>query len=430
MFVKIKLYLLVLAVLLVGFGCNGDKDKVASKEIEDAKKLAQSLGENYRSKLSTTSYSKSSLDKSEGFSLDSSYNGQLDTPMIIDIDGNLQKGGIFKFINEENNQVVIEVTDTNIFTIRVDLNGDGEFSANEVVVEKFDTEFFSGGGSGGGYSDINPIKPDDIMGDSLKKLLDLGVGENGYIGDDEKIGVEILLLTYEPIFQSKSHSENVSNVFMGSDGYFYNGKEVSKEFMDEIDEKRRQEMNRQSEIRAKYNKEALNAFLDKNSLQRTDAINKALENGRDNFIVELTKSEIKKIYADNKKTILYIGLETKVSISAIIHNTFENSIWNLVSYGYKDELKILKNHKSSIYFNSEEKVVKGDFTCNGFGASYLIDGEKFSLSEMTSTEMYCGEELANIDDFISGVLSSLERFELVDDTLVLYSSKSGILVYN
>ncbi len=419
MFVKTKLYSLVLAVLLVGFGCNGDKDKVVPKEIEDAKKLAQSLGENYRSKLSTTSDSKTSLDESEGFRADSSYDGQLDTPMIIDIDGNLQKGGIFKFINEENNQVVIEVTDTNVFTIRVDLNGDGEFSANEVVVEKFDTGFFSGGGSGGGYSDINPINQNDIMGDSLKKLLDLEVGENGYIGDDEKIRVVIFLLTHEPIFQSKPYSASASMSSDGTATYFYDG-----------DEKRRQEMNRQSEVRAKYNKEALNAFLDKNSLQRTDAINEALENGTDNFMVELTKSEIKKIYADNKKTILHIGLEKKLSLPGIQHSAFENKGWNLSNYGYKDELKILKNHKSSIYFNSEGKVVNGVFTCNEFGASYLTDGEKVSLSEMTSTEMYCGEELANIDDFISGALSSLERFELVDGTLILYSSKSRILVYN
>jgi outer membrane lipoprotein-sorting protein len=67
------------------------------------------------------------------FMVDPNYDASR-TPMVIDHSGNLQVGGLYKYLDGANHHVEVEVTATNEVTVWVDENGDGNHDANEVEV--------------------------------------------------------------------------------------------------------------------------------------------------------------------------------------------------------------------------------------------------------------------------------------------------------
>ncbi len=67
------------------------------------------------------------------FTVDSHYDAS-QTPMVTDMNGDLQVGGLFKYLDGANHKVEVEATATNEVTVRVDENGNGSFEASEVEV--------------------------------------------------------------------------------------------------------------------------------------------------------------------------------------------------------------------------------------------------------------------------------------------------------
>lgn len=74
---------------------------------------------------------KEKIGESAYFTVDTSYDASK-TPFKEDQNADLQKGGLFKYKDKENHKVELEVTDTNIVTVRVDSDGDGKFSIDEI----------------------------------------------------------------------------------------------------------------------------------------------------------------------------------------------------------------------------------------------------------------------------------------------------------
>jgi outer membrane lipoprotein-sorting protein len=67
------------------------------------------------------------------FTVDSNYDASR-TPMVMDYSGNLQVGGLYKYLDGANHRVEVEATATNEVTVWVDENGDGNRDENEVEV--------------------------------------------------------------------------------------------------------------------------------------------------------------------------------------------------------------------------------------------------------------------------------------------------------
>ena len=74
---------------------------------------------------------KEKIGNSAYFTVDPAYDASK-TPFHEDANGNLLKGGRFRYKDSQNHKVELEVTDTNIVTVRVDGDGDGRFSDDEV----------------------------------------------------------------------------------------------------------------------------------------------------------------------------------------------------------------------------------------------------------------------------------------------------------
>lgn len=62
------------------------------------------------------------------FEVDPSYDASL-TPFRI-VNGNLEPGGLFKYIGQNGNKLEVEITNQNEVTVRADENGDGTFDFN------------------------------------------------------------------------------------------------------------------------------------------------------------------------------------------------------------------------------------------------------------------------------------------------------------
>jgi len=291
---------LVLTVMLIGFGCSSD-GVVENKQFKDARSLVDSLAsysETNKAKDSQTQ----SLGESSGFAVADDYN--FSHPMVLDNEGNLEKGGIFRFVNKEGHDVELEAQDENVVLIKVDLNGDGQFSEDEIITDKFKPVQITPPHGGSIAS--------SIFGDALKAKLDAVEGSANYVADDEKILVEISL--FEPDFiypveiQTVNATGGASVDGNGNVTYFYNGKEVSKEQMQLIQKRYEANQKRRNLYRAKVIRDDIEEFLLANNIAKNDSIKHSIEEGIRRFQLSLTKQEIKDLANANKDWISAIDL--------------------------------------------------------------------------------------------------------------------------
>ena len=266
-------------VSLLLFATSGCKDDTLMiPELQDAKKLAKAI----RSKGNYF------LSKEDGFTIDSTYDYYL-SPMVIDAQGVLQKGGLFKFINRENHQVTIEATDINEFTIKVDLDANKIFGVDETIIYKFDPSL--------------DRKKEELYSHKLKTLLNFTVENSGYVSDDEKIEIDIYLHIIKPIFPTAHLSATFG----------------SPEYLQEI-KKEKIEREKRKKIYAQIKKETVEAFIQKNNIPKNESISYAIDNTRAGFTINLTKNEIEKLAQTNEKNISRMSLNYGIGPYGSIHD--------------------------------------------------------------------------------------------------------------
>jgi len=66
------------------------------------------------------------------YTVDSTYDASK-TPMVTDDEGNIDKGGKSKYINNQNHHITIEAIDTNKMQVSVDTDGDGKDDQSEII---------------------------------------------------------------------------------------------------------------------------------------------------------------------------------------------------------------------------------------------------------------------------------------------------------
>jgi heat shock protein HslJ len=101
--------------------------------------------------------------------------------------------------------------------------------------------------------------------------------------------------------------------------------------------------------------------------------------------------------------------------------------WQLVFYGDPDEPTIvIQSHVPTISF--EEGQAGGSGSCNSYGGSYTVEGERLQFGEMAWTEMACGEEGVMEQEmaFLS-ILTAVESFDLADDDLTLRGPEGNLV---
>ena len=135
------------------------------------------------------------------------------------------------------------------------------------------------------------------------------------------------------------------------------------------------------------------------------------------------------------KLITFISAGAFILLSAFIMKK-ENTTQTISLYNTKWSLKKIHsdagveevNTKAFIQFNQEMKSAGGNGSCNSFGSSFTISGNTIGFKNIFSTKMYC-EGVQQIEDVFLKQLEKVNRFEVKDKTLVLYSGNGRLMEF-
>lgn len=86
------------------------------------------------------------------------------------------------------------------------------------------------------------------------------------------------------------------------------------------------------------------------------------------------------------------------------------------------------NTKAYIKFNQQKQSAGGNGSCNTFGSSITISGNKISFKDIFSTKMYC-DGVQQVEDKFFQQLNKINRFELKDKTLLLLRDDEVLLEF-
>ncbi len=86
------------------------------------------------------------------------------------------------------------------------------------------------------------------------------------------------------------------------------------------------------------------------------------------------------------------------------------------------------NTKAFIKFNQQKQSAGGNGSCNTFGSSITISGDKISFKDIFSTKMYC-EGVQQVEDKFFQQLNKINRFEIKDNTLLLLRDNEVLLEF-
>jgi heat shock protein HslJ len=101
--------------------------------------------------------------------------------------------------------------------------------------------------------------------------------------------------------------------------------------------------------------------------------------------------------------------------------------WNLKKMHTPSGTDIV-NTKAFIKFNKEKGSAGGNGSCNNFGSTITLDGNKVSFSNIFSTKMYC-EGIQSIEDAYFKDLQMVNRYEITENRLFLYHGQEILLEF-
>ena len=111
--------------------------------------------------------------------------------------------------------------------------------------------------------------------------------------------------------------------------------------------------------------------------------------------------------------------------------TLTSTPWRLQSFA--DEKGLMRTPTVSVEISAtfnEKGQVLGNAGCNDFMGNYQVDGDKLTITDLISTEMYCGEP-ADIMPTENAILENLRNsasFTIANDTLTIYGSDGAKLL--
>ena len=108
------------------------------------------------------------------------------------------------------------------------------------------------------------------------------------------------------------------------------------------------------------------------------------------------------------------------------HSLYETK-WSLKKIYNKQGAEEV-NTKAFIKFNQQKRSAGGNGSCNTFGSSLSVNGDKISLKDIFSTKMFY-EGVQQIEDKFFQQLNKINRFEIKDKTLLLLRDDEVLLEF-
>ena len=108
-------------------------------------------------------------------------------------------------------------------------------------------------------------------------------------------------------------------------------------------------------------------------------------------------------------------------------SALEQNRWSLASYGAEDSLaQILPGTEITASFDKSQGEVSGSGGCNTYFATYVIDGDNLSISNLAWTERGCisPQGIMEQEQKFLSLLSEAESFQ-ADDTSLTITCSNG-----
>ena len=117
-------------------------------------------------------------------------------------------------------------------------------------------------------------------------------------------------------------------------------------------------------------------------------------------------------------------------ISKTEATTLENTMWVLESYGEQGDLQdVLEGSEITAVFAGAGGQVSGSAGCNSYFASYEIETNELSISDIGSTRKFCEGFMEQEGQYLA-ILADAESFQIQDSQLQIFSSGNQVLIYD
>jgi heat shock protein HslJ len=103
-----------------------------------------------------------------------------------------------------------------------------------------------------------------------------------------------------------------------------------------------------------------------------------------------------------------------------IANDLTGTSWHLVSYGQANQQTPAADGVTTLVQFTLDGQVSGSLGCNQFSGKYSVKGDKITFDQLISTLMACPEPQMSQETAAFQVLSGTVRFELTDNSLVIF----------
>lgn len=134
----------------------------------------------------------------------------------------------------------------------------------------------------------------------------------------------------------------------------------------------------------------------------------------------------KKVYSVIVIFVVMLTVSACGGIGAQDSADLEETSWVLSSYR---KTTPIGTARPTISFKNGE--ISGSASCNHYGGSYEVDGNKISFGAMFMTEMYCvdPEGVMDQESLYLEMLGNAERFELSESQLVIFTADGESLTF-
>jgi len=131
---------------------------------------------------------------------------------------------------------------------------------------------------------------------------------------------------------------------------------------------------------------------------------------------------MKKMYAVSVILLVIVSLAACGGTSQTAD--LEGTSWVLILYG--DSAPIGMTMPTLMF---QEGNISGNASCNSYGGSFEAKGDSISFGALFMTEMFCmdPEEVMDQESLYLQMLGSVERFEVSDGQLVLFTPSGDTL---
>ncbi|HUF31235.1 MAG TPA: META domain-containing protein [Gemmatimonadaceae bacterium] len=114
--------------------------------------------------------------------------------------------------------------------------------------------------------------------------------------------------------------------------------------------------------------------------------------------------------------------------SVVSQSVITDRDWELITLGEHTNPRGTQDRPLTLRLNREDSHAGGFAGCNGYGATYVLRGDRLRFEAPTSTRMFC-EGVQDVENAFLGALPQVTMYTAIDSTLTLRGAQGPIATF-